>query len=162
MFTQRTADTLRANAQHFAPNIAPPHLKALTARARRGRTVRQPMSASRRGVFVTIGARRLDSPWWVRPSTRSAARLDVPLGLRELLMSSAFRAGLDAAGQTTFVHRRYSLRGIARAQYLYSSTGIAADECCRSILSGGVIANHTRRSARRRNCDPDTDSCPGP
>ncbi len=49
---------------------------------------------------------------------------------RELLMSSAFRAGLDAAGRNYLVSTgRYALRGIGRAQDLYTlDPDIAADE----------------------------------
>jgi adenylate cyclase len=49
---------------------------------------------------------------------------------RELLVSSAFRAGLDAAGQRSLVSTgRYALRGIGRAQDLYTlDPDIAADE----------------------------------
>jgi adenylate cyclase len=49
---------------------------------------------------------------------------------RELLMSSAFRAGLDAAGRNYLVSTgRYVLRGIGRAQDLYTlDPDIAADE----------------------------------
>ena len=40
---------------------------------------------------------------------------------RELLVSSAFRAGLDAAGQGYLVSTgRFALRGIGRAQDLYT------------------------------------------
>ena len=40
---------------------------------------------------------------------------------RELLMSSAFRAGLDATGRNYLVSTgRYALRGIGRAQDLYT------------------------------------------
>src|SRR3954462_14723592 len=67
---------------------------------------------------------------------------------RELLMSSAFRAGLDAAGRNYLVSTgRYALRGIGRAQDLYTlDPDIAADE----VVAGkyerylaGWIANHT-------------------
>ena len=49
---------------------------------------------------------------------------------RELLMSSAFRGGLDAAGRNYLVSTgRYALRGIGRAQDLYTlDPDIAADE----------------------------------
>ena len=49
---------------------------------------------------------------------------------RELLMSSAFRAGLDAAGRNYLVSTgRFALRGIGRAQDLYTlDPDIAADE----------------------------------
>jgi adenylate cyclase len=49
---------------------------------------------------------------------------------RELLMSSAFRSGLDAAGRNYLVSTgRYALRGIGRAQDLYTlDPDIAADE----------------------------------
>jgi adenylate cyclase len=49
---------------------------------------------------------------------------------RELLMSSAFRNGLDAAGRNYLVATgRYALRGIGRAQDLYTlDPDIAADE----------------------------------
>ena len=49
---------------------------------------------------------------------------------RELLMSSAFRAGLDAAGRNYLVSTgRFALRGISRAQDLYTlDPDIAADE----------------------------------
>jgi adenylate cyclase len=49
---------------------------------------------------------------------------------RELLMSSAFRAGLNAAGRNYLVSTgRYALRGIGRAQDLYTlDPDIAADE----------------------------------
>src|SRR2546430_2440535 len=49
---------------------------------------------------------------------------------REWLMSSAFRAGLDAAGRNYLVSTgRYALRGIGRAQDLYTlDPDIAADE----------------------------------
>lgn len=49
---------------------------------------------------------------------------------RELLMSSAFRAGLDAAGRNYLVSTgRFALRGISRAQDLYAlDPDIAADE----------------------------------
>ena len=49
---------------------------------------------------------------------------------RELLMSSAFRAGLDATGRNYLVSTgRYALRGIGRAQDLYTlDPDIAADE----------------------------------
>ncbi len=49
---------------------------------------------------------------------------------RELLMSSAFRAGLDAAGRNFLVSTgRFALRGIGRAQDLYTlDPDIAADE----------------------------------
>ena len=49
---------------------------------------------------------------------------------REILMSSAFRAGLDAAGRNYLVSTgRYALRGIGRAQDLYTlDPDIAADE----------------------------------
>ncbi|SDK06027.1 MULTISPECIES: adenylate/guanylate cyclase domain-containing protein [Bradyrhizobium] len=49
---------------------------------------------------------------------------------RELLMSSAFRSGLDAAGRNYLVSTgRFALRGISRAQELYTlDPDIAADE----------------------------------
>jgi adenylate cyclase len=49
---------------------------------------------------------------------------------RELLMSSAFRSGLDAAGRNYLVSTgRFALRGINRAQELYTlDPDIAADE----------------------------------
>src|ERR1700712_606855 len=49
---------------------------------------------------------------------------------RELLMSSAFRGGLDAAGRNYLVSTgRFALRGISRAQELYTlDPDIAADE----------------------------------
>ena len=49
---------------------------------------------------------------------------------RELLMSSAFRSGLDAAGRNYLVSTgRYALRGIGRAQDLYTlDPDITADE----------------------------------
>ena len=49
---------------------------------------------------------------------------------RELLMSSAFRAGLDAAGRNYLVSTgRFALRGISRAQDLYTlDPDIVADE----------------------------------
>ena len=49
---------------------------------------------------------------------------------RELLMSSAFRAGLDAAGRNYLVSTgRFALRGISRAQDLYTlDPDITADE----------------------------------
>jgi adenylate cyclase len=49
---------------------------------------------------------------------------------RELLASSAFRSGLDATGQRYFVSTgRFALRGIGRAQDLYTlDPDIAADE----------------------------------
>ena len=49
---------------------------------------------------------------------------------RELLMSSAFRSGLDAAGRNYLVSTgRYALRGIGRAQDLYTlDPDIVADE----------------------------------
>ena len=49
---------------------------------------------------------------------------------RELLMSSAFRAGLDATGRNYLVSTgRFALRGIGRAQDLYTlDPDIAADE----------------------------------
>ncbi|XIA63122.1 adenylate/guanylate cyclase domain-containing protein [Bradyrhizobium sp. TZ2] len=49
---------------------------------------------------------------------------------RELLMSSAFRSGLDAAGRNYLVSTgRFALRGISRAQDLYTlDPDIAADE----------------------------------
>jgi adenylate cyclase len=49
---------------------------------------------------------------------------------RELLMSSAFRSGLDAAGRNYLVSTgRFALRGIGRAQDLYTlDPDIAADE----------------------------------
>src|SRR6202040_3228765 len=49
---------------------------------------------------------------------------------RELLMSSAFRAGLDAAGRGYLVSTgRYALRGIGRAQDLYPlDPDIASEE----------------------------------
>ena len=49
---------------------------------------------------------------------------------RELLMSSAFRAGLDAAGRGYLVSTgRFALRGIGRAQELYTlDPDIASDE----------------------------------
>jgi adenylate cyclase len=49
---------------------------------------------------------------------------------RELLASSAFRAGLDAAGRDYLVSTgRYALRGIGRAQDLYTlDPDISADE----------------------------------
>jgi adenylate cyclase len=49
---------------------------------------------------------------------------------RELLMSSAFRAGLDAAGRNYLVSTgRFALRGISRAQDLYTlDPDIATDE----------------------------------
>jgi adenylate cyclase len=49
---------------------------------------------------------------------------------RELLMSSAFRAGLDAAGRNYLVSTgRYALRGIGRAQDLYTlDPDVASDE----------------------------------
>lgn len=54
---------------------------------------------------------------------------------RELLASSAFRSGLDATGQRYFVSTgRYALRGIGRAQDLYTlDPEIAADE----VVAGG-------------------------
>jgi adenylate cyclase len=49
---------------------------------------------------------------------------------RELLMSTAFRSGLDAAGRNYLVSTgRFALRGISRAQELYTlDPDIAADE----------------------------------
>ena len=49
---------------------------------------------------------------------------------RELLTSSAFRAGLDATGRNYLVSTgRFALRGIGRAQDLYTlDPDIAADE----------------------------------
>src|SRR5260221_7415128 len=49
---------------------------------------------------------------------------------RELLTSSAFRSGLDAAGRNYLVSTgRFALRGISRAQELYTlDPDIAADE----------------------------------
>ena len=49
---------------------------------------------------------------------------------RELLMSSAFRSGLDAGGRNYLVSTgRFALRGIRRAQDLYTlDPDIAADE----------------------------------
>lgn len=49
---------------------------------------------------------------------------------RELLMSSAFRSGLDAAGRNYLVSTgRFALRGISRAQELYTlDPDVAADE----------------------------------
>jgi len=49
---------------------------------------------------------------------------------RELLTSSAFRAGLDAAGRGYLVSTgRFALRGIGRAQELYTlDPDIASDE----------------------------------
>jgi adenylate cyclase len=49
---------------------------------------------------------------------------------RELLASSDFQAGLDAAGRRYFVSTgRYALRGIGRAQDLYTlDPGLASDE----------------------------------
>ena len=54
---------------------------------------------------------------------------------RELLISSAFRNGLDAAGQRYLVSTgRFALRGIGRAQDLFTlDPGVAADE----VVSGG-------------------------
>ena len=54
---------------------------------------------------------------------------------RELLASSAFRAGLDATGQRYLVSTgRFALRGIGRAQDLYTlDPDIAADE----VIAGG-------------------------
>ena len=49
---------------------------------------------------------------------------------RELLLSSAFQAGLDAAGRRYLVSTgRFALRGIGRAQDLFTlDPDIAADE----------------------------------
>ena len=57
---------------------------------------------------------------------------------RELLMSSAFRPGLDAAGRNYLVSTgRFALRGIGRAQDLYTlDPDIAADE----VVGGEIRA----------------------
>jgi adenylate cyclase len=54
---------------------------------------------------------------------------------RELLLSSAFQAGLDAAGRRYLVSTgRFALRGIGHAQDLYTlDPSIAADE----VVAGG-------------------------
>ena len=54
---------------------------------------------------------------------------------RELLASSAFRTGLDATGQRYLVSTgRFALRGIGRAQDLYTlDPDIATDE----VIAGG-------------------------
>jgi adenylate cyclase len=54
---------------------------------------------------------------------------------RELLISSAFRNGLDAAGQRYLVSTgRFALRGIGRAQDLFTlDPSVAADE----VVGGG-------------------------
>jgi adenylate cyclase len=58
---------------------------------------------------------------------------------RELLMSSAFRSGLDAAGRNYLVSTgRFALRGISRAQDLYTlDPDITADE-----VVGGKYERH--------------------
>ena len=58
---------------------------------------------------------------------------------RELLTSQAFRAGLDAAGRNYLVSTgRFALRGIGRAQDLYTlDPGIESDE-----VAGGSYARY--------------------
>jgi adenylate cyclase len=60
---------------------------------------------------------------------------------RELLASSDFQAGLDAAGRRYLVSTgRFALRGIGRAQDLYTlDPGIASDEA-----AGGNYARYLK------------------
>jgi adenylate cyclase len=68
----------------------------------------------------------------VGPAVNEVSRIASMCGSvdRELLMSSAFRAGLDAAGRNYLVSTgRFVLRGISRAQDLYTlDPDIASDE----------------------------------
>src|ERR1700712_3132967 len=70
---------------------------------------------------------------------------------RELLMSSAFRGGLDAAGRNYLVSTgRFVLRGISRAQELYTlDPDIAADE---------VVAGKYERYLANQGVNPSVDA----
>jgi adenylate cyclase len=138
MFTQgnsqdNTAAAKRAalRAEHrFRRNM-----KALTARrTAEGRTVTSAHVGLHVGevFYGNIGSDdRLDFTV-VGPAVNEVSRIASMCRSvdRELLMSSAFRAGLDAAGRDYLVSTgRYALRGIGRAQDLYTlDPDIAADE----------------------------------
>jgi len=129
MFTQgnlhdNTAVAKRAalRAEHrFRRNM-----KALTARRT---TESRPVTSAHVGLHVgdvfygNIGSDdRLDFTV-VGPAVNEVSRIASMCRSvdRELLMSSAFRSGLDAAGRNYLVSTgRYALRGIGRAQDLYT------------------------------------------
>src|SRR6266700_3600713 len=84
------------------------------------------------GFYGNIGSEdRLDFTV-VGPAVNEVSRIASMCGSvdRELLTSSAFRAGLDAAGRGYLVSTgRFALRGIGRAQALYTlDPDIASDE----------------------------------
>ena len=150
MFTGEDMTVARRAALQRRASVPAQHEAGSTSGVPRpaGRSPR-PMSGCMSARFSTaISAARTGSisPWWDRRSTRSAASPRCADSVdRELLASSEFRGDLDAAGRRYLVSTgRYALRGIGRAQDLYT---LDPDMEANEAMTGGY-ERYLRASGR--------------
>ena len=146
------ADIVSATTWSRSMSAAPP---------REGR--QRPMSACMSArSFTAISAARTGStsPWSVRRSTKSAASPRCAArSTANCWRRTAFRAGLDAAGRNYLVSTgRFALRGIGRAQDLYTlDPEIAADEVvtgkCERVIWPANGASPSAGVARRAHLE---------